>query len=516
MSIDQAVDSGILFYPRGGSSRVVRYLMQHLGMQGWNTRVFSGSLGTAGSTSHAGTFYAPTDVIASDYTNALRAHEGGNDALAEPVPFHPSYEDRPDVPDRVFAAVAPDTAAGLETYWRRHFTDHLAGETGLLHLHHLTPQHAAAQRLGRTVLTTLHGTELKFLSGALRRLEVAAACGLTVEEAGRPLTAAQRDSLVRAAQAQGVAAAEAEAFAAGSWPSWRHAQFWVRRLRDYARVSARTVVISDQDHTLAQSLLGLAPDRLEIIPNGVDTKRFLPRDSARPDAGREELLRRWLVDTPQGWHPHAGPGSIRYTASDVHRMLFAPAGNRRPPLLWMGRFLHFKRLDVLLQALAALRTRLPVQPALLVLGGFPGEWEGEHPYALAQRLGLGGDVYFAGWRRHEELVDALHCCDLLTAPSVDEPFGLIYLEAMASGVPVVASASGAPLHYVQPEGESANGWLSAPGDPHSLTDVLAHALSDTGEMDRRGRNARNFAVAHYGWSAIARRYEAAYERALAE
>jgi glycosyltransferase involved in cell wall biosynthesis len=516
MHTEQAVDSGILFYPRGGSSLVVRYLMQHMGTLGWNTRVFSGSLGTSGSASHAGTFYAPTHVITSDYSNALHAHKTGKDALAEPVPFHPSYEDRPDVPDRVFAAVSPGIAAGLEDYWRRHFTEHHAGETGgLLHLHHLTPQHAAAHRLGRTVLTTLHGTELKFLAGALRRAKVAEACGLTAAEAARPLSAARRDSLVRTARSQGIAPQEAEALAAGSWSNWEHAPFWVRRLRAYARVSTRTVVISEQDRTLAQSLLGLAPDRLEIIPNGVDTERFSPRGAAHSDADREDLLRRWLVDTPQGWRPHAEPGSLRYTASDVHRMLWDPAGNRRPLMLWMGRFLTFKRLDVLLHALAALRTRTPVRPALLVLGGFPGEWEGEHPHTLAQRLGLGGDVYFAGWRRHEELVDALRCCDLLTAPSVDEPFGLIYLEAMASGVPVVATASGAPLHYVQPEGKSANGWLSAPGDPHSLTDVLAHALSDTAELARRGRNARNFTVAHYGWPTIARRYEAAYERALA-
>ncbi|MEV7189392.1 hypothetical protein [Kitasatospora sp. NPDC093102] len=63
----------------------------------------------------------------------------------------------------------------------------------------------------------------------------------------------------------------------------------------------------------------------------------------------------------------------------------APGCTRRgtwascPLLLWMGRYLGFKRLDLLLEAFARLRDIPAVRPALLVLGGFPGEWVGEHP-----------------------------------------------------------------------------------------------------------------------------------------
>ncbi|MFD7916741.1 glycosyltransferase [Streptomyces sp. NPDC059752] len=60
---------------------------------------------------------------------------------------------------------------------------------------------------------------------------------------------------------------------------------------------------------------------------------------------------------------------------------------------------------------------------------------GRPPHTLASHLGITDDVHFAGWRPHHDLIDGLHSADLLTAPSVDEPFGLIYLEAMASGTP---------------------------------------------------------------------------------
>ncbi|MEU2391296.1 hypothetical protein [Streptomyces sp. NPDC007369] len=63
------------------------------------------------------------------------------------------------------------------SYWQRHLTTHHAGQAGLLHLHHLTPLHGIAQGGRRPVVTTLHGTELKFLAHALRRLRLADAPG---------------------------------------------------------------------------------------------------------------------------------------------------------------------------------------------------------------------------------------------------------------------------------------------------------------------------------------------------
>ncbi|GAA3380919.1 hypothetical protein GCM10020367_70710 [Streptomyces sannanensis] len=514
MNAQGTVDHGILFYPRGGSSLVVKYLTEQLRAQGRPSRVFAGSLGAPGVTSHAGSFYDPAHLIASDYSPAAAAHTAGRDPLEEPVPLHPSYEDRTDAPDRVFSAVSPRTNTLIEDYWTRQFAAHDAGTGGLLHLHHLTPQHAAAHRLGRTVVTTLHGTDLKFLHAAQRRMRLAADHGLTVAKLGHRFRTNPRALLSRIGQRAEPAARNAEDLFCDRWDNWIQAGFWTRTLREHAHRSERIVVISEQDRVLAQTLLHIPDNRLEIIPNGVDITRFRPGPTLS-DTDKRTLLHRWLVKDPQGWLPHHGPGTIAYSPSDIDHMLRDSDGQRRPLLLWMGRFLRFKHLDLLLNSFAALRESAPIRPVLLVLGGYPGEWEGEHPHTLASRLGITDDVYFAGWHPHSDLVDGLNACDLFTAPSVNEPFGLVYLEAMASGIPVVASASGGPLGFVRPGGPRPTGWLPAPGNADDLHATLLSALTHPEEIARRGRNARDFVVQHYSWTTIAERYAQMYDRVLA-
>ncbi|WP_153812205.1 glycosyltransferase family 4 protein [Streptomyces sp. SUK 48] len=348
-------------------------------------------------------------------------------------------------------------------------------------------------------MTTLHGTDLKFLQSALDRVRRAAGTRSTVAELARREETAGTD----AANLPGE-----------RWASWTHAEFWIQTLREHARISEHIVTVSEQDRTLAHELLHIPEARLEVIPNGVDTELFKPRPSL-DETGKRSLLQHWLVEDPQGWQPGHGPGTITYNRTDVERMLRDDAGNRRPLLLWMGRFLNFKRLDLLLQVFAALRESAPVRPALLVLGGFPGEWEGEHPHTLAERLGILDDVYFAGWRPHGDLIDGLHASDLFVTPSVGEPFGLVCLEAMASATPVVATASGGPLATIRPDGPRPTGWLTAPADAEDLHATLLDTLTRPGEIDRRGRNARDFVVQHYSWPTIATRYAQMYDRVLA-
>ncbi|MFJ6485980.1 glycosyltransferase family 4 protein [Streptomyces sp. NPDC091682] len=160
-----------------------------------------------------------------------------------------------------------------------------------------------------------------------------------------------------------------------------------------------------------------------------------------------------------------------------------------------------------MQAVALLRDRTAVRPALLVLGGHPGEWEGDHPHTLASHLSITDDVHFAGWRPHHDLIDGLHCADL---------FGLIYLEAMASGTPVMASASGGPLSYVTTTGPHATGWIPTPGDLADLAATIEQALTNPAEMTRRGQAARRFAHDHYSWRSLTPRYHDIYDRALAD
>jgi glycosyltransferase involved in cell wall biosynthesis len=135
---------------------------------------------------------------------------------------------------------------------------------------------------------------------------------------------------------------------------------------------------------------------------------------------------------------------------------------------------------------------------LVLLGGFPGEWEGEHPVDAVERLGVPG-VYLAGWHAHAELPDFLNASDLLVHASVHEQFGQVLVEAMGCGVPVVAVDRGGPATIVD-DGET--GWLVPPDDAAALADAMVAAVNEPAERILRGRRARGEAVDRYSWGPI--------------
>jgi glycosyltransferase involved in cell wall biosynthesis len=135
----------------------------------------------------------------------------------------------------------------------------------------------------------------------------------------------------------------------------------------------------------------------------------------------------------------------------------------------------------------------------VLVGGHPGKWEGEHPLATARRLG-NRQVFLAGWRPHEELPQALNAADALVLPSVAEAFGLVLVEAMACGLPVIACRAHGPAAIA----DGRTGWLIPPDDEDALVDALL----------ARGRRAHRDSR-RYAWAEIARRIESLYEQLLA-
>jgi hypothetical protein len=162
------VVSSLCFFPRGGSAQVARSLARALPAAGWQPTLAAGSLGRPGEPTHAASFFADIDVHALDYSAALELAE----LLAAPVPFQPSYEDSPDAPDRIFAALDDPAYERFVAAWIDLLTRAGAGAADLLHLHHLTPANEAAARgfPSLPVLGQLHGTEL----GMLRTIEAGA------------------------------------------------------------------------------------------------------------------------------------------------------------------------------------------------------------------------------------------------------------------------------------------------------------------------------------------------------
>ena len=177
------------------------------------------------------------------------------------MPLHPSFEDRPGVPDRIFAAVSPELGDHLVAAWTR-FVETEAGKApDMIHLHHLSPlQEAfAAAYPGTPMVSHLHGTDLKMID-AIDKLS-----DTELEDRG-----------------------------------WQHGRHWAQRLRDAAGNSNRFIVISPHDRDEAARLLpGVSGDEVEWIPNGVDTDLFDRRDLSTAD--RLGRWRQWLVEEPLGW-----------------------------------------------------------------------------------------------------------------------------------------------------------------------------------------------------------------------
>src|SRR6266508_881698 len=455
---------GLLFYPRGGSAQVVRYLAAALADVDWHASVYCGSLGPVGAETNAATFFSGLDVHAVDYSAAVAASKRGEDPLGVDPPLPPSYEDRSDAPDPVFAEVDPARLDHLVEPWIGLFEQGRAADSELFHLHHLTPQHEAVARRwpDRPVVGHLHGTEMKMLDA--------------IEQGG----------------------------------PWPHGAFWADAMRRWAHRCGRIIVISPHDRDEAARLLEV---EAEWIPNGVDTDHF-DTEKLTLDQ-RLELLQRWLVDEPRGWSEGGDAGSVRYRADDV-RARFVDSENdaARPVLLFVGRFLAFKRVPLLVRAYARARARFPTPAPLVIWGGSPGEWEGEHPHTGAERAGVADDVFFVGWRGHDELPLGLACADVMVAPSVDEPFGQVFLEAMACGLPVITTATGGPLSFVNTEREKPNGWLVPPDDEEALADAIVEAVTDADERRRRGRDAYEQVRAQYSWFALVKRFTGCYEELL--
>ena len=179
-----------MFYPRGGSAQVARYLSRALVESGWEVVLASGSLGSLGEQTHAATFFEGLHVEVADYTPALERFGRGEDQLVGPVPFHGSFEDREGAPDPVFAALGPEQAEAQVSAWEGVLERAGFGHVDVIHLHHLTPMHEAAARLWpeRALVTHLHGTDLKMLD----RVERLDAAGCRAGHGPRPACGRRR------------------------------------------------------------------------------------------------------------------------------------------------------------------------------------------------------------------------------------------------------------------------------------------------------------------------------------
>ncbi|MEJ7845266.1 MAG: glycosyltransferase family 4 protein [Acidimicrobiales bacterium] len=487
---ERRVVMGLLFFPRGGSAMVCRYLSLALEDAGWSVSLVAGSLGAPGETTHAPTFFTGIDLHHLDYTPALRQFEAGGSALEAPVPMHPSYEDREGAPDAVLAAVDPALVGHLAAPWEEPFGAAGTADAEVLHLHHLTPQHdAAVSRWPHVpVVTHLHGTEIKLMESIEERMAIARALGTSL--ARMPEAESESPLPIESLDDQQV-----QLFRTTRWAQWRHGEFWLAQMRRQAREADHLITVSPPDRATAVPLLRLDADRVTDVPNGVDTEHFRPQRFAAVE--RRAQFRRWLVEDPQGWDEGGPPGSVRYREGDLDRLL--GASGDAAVLVFVGRFTAAKRVPLLIEAFVQARAMARNPVSLLVWGGHPDEWEGEHPVTVSRRVGAEG-VFFAGWRGHHDLPDGLAACDALVMPSVNDSYPQTPLEAMAVGLPVIATRSGGFPSMINLDPAHPTGWLVAPDDVEALAEAIVEAVDDPGGRRRRGAAALVHARAELSWA----------------
>jgi glycosyltransferase involved in cell wall biosynthesis len=180
-------------------------------------------------------------------------------------------------------------------------------------------------------------------------------------------------------------------------------------------------------------------------------------------------------------------------------------------LLYVGRFTAVKRISLLIAAYQRAQRDFVTPAPLVLLGGFPGEWEGEHPYDTIQRLGV-HDVFLAGWHEHEELPAIFAASDVVVLPSVREQFGQVLVEGMACGLPALAVDAHGPREIVE---DGQTGWLVPPDDEGALVAALVGAVNDPTERQRRGKAASAAVRARYSWPSLGAKLARTYEALLA-
>jgi glycosyltransferase involved in cell wall biosynthesis len=193
----------------------------------------------------------------------------------------------------------------------------------------------------------------------------------------------------------------------------------------------------------------------------------------------------------------------------VARAAAAGAEERQPPLVFAGRLLTHKRLNVLLEAVSGIASTpgMPSGPLLTIFGEGPDRVRLE---SLAGALGIAARVRFRGHvAASEDVWQALGGARIAVQPSAREGFGLFPLEAMAAGLPVVhcSSSESAVGELVR---HGIDGWATAP-DPSALGAALMALLRD--EPRRRVMaTAACTRAAAYDYSVIAERFEVLCDR----
>ena len=284
----------------------------------------------------------------------------------------------------------------------------------------------------------------------------------------------------------------------------------------FCRAAWRRIAASPQqpDVVHAHALYQAARLRRGGIPTVIN----LPGEPNARYAGDLQLADALVAD---GWAATHLPSllgrTVEHVPKGVDTELFTPDGpNKRRDLgldgtrvaLVVSRLVPIKNVALAVEAMSVAAAQQP-DLMMVVVGDGPLRAALD---ARAAALGVAGRMQFAGRVAHEDLPAWYRTADLFVLPSTFDNSPNVALEAMASGVPVVATDVGGLREYVQP---GVNGELVPSGDAPALARVLVQYASDRELSARVARRNREDAVSRFSWAQSAQRLLAVYERAIA-
>lgn len=252
--------------------------------------------------------------------------------------------------------------------------------------------------------------------------------------------------------------------------------------REVIAMANSLVAATQAELAQLQWLYGVDDHKITVIPPGVDTSHFYP-----------------------------------IPADEAKDFIGVPAQDRM--LLFVGRIEPLKGIDTLIQAIAIMRQKELLQCKHLcmsIIGGDPQvepeamSDEMARLQALREEHGLADFVTFLGRREQDTLPYYYSAAEAVIMPSHYESFGMVALEAMACGTPVVASLIGGLAFLVQ---DGVTGFHFPVGDAESLSQHLTTLIDDRTTHERMSQQAASLAL-DYAWEKIATRIAALYEKVL--
>jgi glycosyltransferase involved in cell wall biosynthesis len=232
---------------------------------------------------------------------------------------------------------------------------------------------------------------------------------------------------------------------------------WMGRMRRWSIAHADARIAISEFVKLSLTRAGISPDSTFAVLNAIDPCRWVP------GIGRDEIRREFAID----------PGT--------------------PVVITVCRLFKEKGTAELIMAVDAVRRELP-DVRLLVVGHDPANSE---PYlnelrSLVDELGLHEHVIFTG--RRPDVASLMAAADVFAMPSFEEPFGLVFAEALAMELPVVALDNGGTKEVLV---HGRHGLLSDHGDLDALTGNLLTLLGDSELRHRMGAEGRLWVEEHF-------------------